>query len=104
MFEAPNIYDNGPDNEPEKVPQNLREVVALLQDQFDSPEKFIISDTEKAALGDANLYTLEIMTETEIKNYLIEFLDSLGTGRESTNTLQFHTMFKAIYTKALNLK
>ena len=104
MFEGPNIYDNGPGDEPEKVPQNLREVVDRLQAQFDSPENYIISDTEKNELGTANMYALEIMTKTEILDALLGFVESIQLGRETPETLQSHIMFKAIYTKALNLQ
>ena len=104
MFEGSNIYDNGPGDEPEKVPQNLREVVARLQVQFDSPEQFIISETEKNELGTANTCSIDIMTVPEIIVALLNFEESIQLGRETSETLQSHRMFKAIYTKALNLQ
>lgn len=104
MFEGPGIYDSGPGDEPEKVPRNLREVVARLQDQFDELENYIISESEKNELGTANMYALEIMTNAEILNALLGFIDSIKVGRETPETLQTHTIFKGIYTKALNLQ
>ena len=104
MFEGPGMFEYGPHNEPEKNPRSVREILSALQEIGVNSEAYIISNTEKAALSSADAYTLKIMTETEIKRYLAEFLDSLQIGRETPETLQSHTMFKAIYTKALNLQ
>ena len=104
MFEGPGMFEYGPHNEPEKNPRSVREIVSALQEISINSDTYTISDTEKAALGSANAYTLDSMTESDIKNYLEGFLESLQIGRETPETLQSHTMFKAIYTKALDLQ
>lgn len=104
MFEGLDNYDNGPGHEPEKVPRSLREVVAQLQDLLTVPENYMMTDDEKHDMGTTDIYALEIMAKTEILDMLQSFIESLELGRETPETLKTHTMFKAIYTKALAIQ
>lgn len=82
-------------------PMKIKGVIEALSQQLGDLSTYELSNEELETLSEINRFSLNEMNESQVAQYLNDFLKKVQEGSYDSDRLQEHTMFRAALTKAV---